>query len=82
MTEVQNVYIALAIACMIGLVVMLCIFGVAAWSVRSVNRRTANLEGKFTLLIDVLLKQAEREIAARKVQIAAEHVDVVEGYEI
>lgn len=67
--QIRNVYTALAIIAFLGLLFLVVVCGLAVWSVQMVNRRQSALEGKFTLLIDVLLEQArqrnvERTIAA------------------
>lgn len=78
MGEIQNVYVALAIFAFIGLAFIVLMFGAAAWSVRMVNGRQRELEGKFSLLIDVLLQRARNDIEARAVTVQGQTVVVEE----
>ena len=78
MAEVTNVYLALAVCAFIGVIFLAAMIGAAVWSVRMVNNRQRELEAKFTLLIDVLLERARRDIAARRVNVQAEQVTVEE----
>ena len=80
MSEIQQIYLALAVVAFLALLFLACMFGAAAWSVRMVNNRQRELEGKFSLLIDILLERARREMQARQVEINAENVEVVEHH--
>ena len=66
--ELTKVISALQLMVFGGILFFGCMILLAAWSVYSVNKRQKVLEGKFNLLVDLMLKAAEREVERRRGQ--------------
>jgi len=56
LSSLAQLWTIFVVLVLLGLAFLVCMFLLAAWSVNRVNKRQIDLEGKFTLLIDVLLQ--------------------------
>lgn len=54
--KLDQLWAAFIILILLGLMFLVSMLLAAAWSVHTVNKRQLSLEGKFNLLIDVLLQ--------------------------
>jgi dolichol kinase len=65
-SQVERLWTVFIVLAFLGALLIVVILFAAVWSVRTVNRQQRELEGKFTLLIDILLEGVKRERERRE----------------